>query len=215
MAGQSSRSHALIISAGGSRSETYSETRPKTTVQKCGLNEHAEQSAWSEGGCDAAGVGVDAEAHLGPWTAGGVHRRLHRKPPGMQEAGGGREALGAEAEGRSRADCATGTSLLVQMLVLILSSVLWTNKSDAELNGPLQGNAPPSWPRPLPTAPSPKPLPHTLQALFHPLNALCSVRRYLKSPNAITLAPLRRFLFAPSFHSPVALFRQVDYKILR
>lgn len=104
--------------------------------------------------------------------------RLHRKLPGMQKAGGGRYSLGAEAKGKSWADCATGTSPLMQMPVLILSSVLWTNKSDAELNGPLQRNAPPSWPpsSPPPTPPSPKPLPHTLQALFHPLNALCCVQ---------------------------------------
>lgn len=66
-----------------------------------------------------------------------------------------------------------------------------------------------------PPPPPPAPPPHTLQALFHPLNALCSVLRYLKSPIAIAQALSRRFLFALSFHSPVALFGQVDYKILR
>lgn len=100
----------------------------------------------------------------------------------------------------------------MQMLILIMPSVLGANTLDAELNSPSRETPHPP-PHP-PTLPSPKPLPSTLQALFHPLNALCSVLRYLKSPITITLALLRLFLFALSFHSPVALFGQVDYKIL-
>lgn len=98
----------------------------------------------------------------------------------------------------------------------VTPSELYANMLDVGFKSPLRRDAPPSCHVP-PSAglPSPKPLPHTLQALFHPLNALCSVLRYLKSPITITLALLRLFLFALSFHSPVVLFGQVDYKILR
>ena len=135
----------------------------------------------------------------------------------MQKVGSRRPLLQAEAERKGLGGPEVGTCVLMQMLILIIPSVLGTNTLDPKLNSPLQRNSPPSSPAssPPPTLPSPKPLPHMLQALFHPLNALCSVLRYLKSPITITLALLRLFLFALSFHSPVALFGQVDYKILR
>lgn len=88
----------------------------------------------------------------------------------------------------------------------------------------------PSLPRemPLPLAPSTPLPPLSSLKLLHShsphqhfklyfLHLMHSARcsGYLKPPITITLTLLRLFLFARSFHSPVVLFSQVGYKILR